>query len=210
MPYTPDERAAALELVADHGIAEAARRTGISTSTLSRWAKADGIEPGGQDSPAAQKTAAARVAAAERHAVDRSELEDVLLRRITRVGAALIAGRLERALEAEQLVDDAVARWHDCMRTERQAADFGPDAVKDARQATAQASDDVAAAQRLAIGIRDLVGVTTRALNDYLALTGVDAEGRDTGELIVELLIPEPEPADTVHAEHDLERTDTA
>lgn len=41
--YTAEQKAAALDLVAEHGTAEAARRTGINAGTIGSWATRAGI-----------------------------------------------------------------------------------------------------------------------------------------------------------------------
>lgn len=43
MQYTPDQRAEALRLLAEHGKAEAARRTGIPAGTIASWGVRNGV-----------------------------------------------------------------------------------------------------------------------------------------------------------------------
>lgn len=43
-PIDPDLRAEAVRLVAETGLAEATRRTGLARSSISRWAKAAGVD----------------------------------------------------------------------------------------------------------------------------------------------------------------------
>lgn len=136
---------------------------------------------------------------------DRTDLAELLIGKMSKVSAELLVKRLQRALEAEALVDMAAERWADCLKVERmaQAEGLGRDEVAAAKRATAEASDDLAVAHRLAIGTRDLVGILTRSVTDHLALAGIDAEERSTGEIIVELLIPEPEAGDAEVVDED-------
>jgi transposase-like protein len=76
MPYTDEQRAEAVDLYVEHGAAEAARRTGISSRSIRGWAKTADV-------------AAARdknlIDAADRLALqqkaDRAELRSVLIRK---------------------------------------------------------------------------------------------------------------------------------
>ncbi len=60
--YTDTERSEVLNLHGDHGTAETARRTGISTTTITRWVR----EAGRTVQTDQEKTATARAAGAER------------------------------------------------------------------------------------------------------------------------------------------------
>ena len=60
--YTDTDRTQALDLHTEHGTAETARRTGISTTTITRWVR----EAGRTVQTDVEKTATARAAAAER------------------------------------------------------------------------------------------------------------------------------------------------
>jgi transposase-like protein len=44
--YTPEQKMAALDLYAEHGPSEAARRCGISKNTIVSWARRGGMQPG--------------------------------------------------------------------------------------------------------------------------------------------------------------------
>ena len=89
--YTPEERAEALELLAQVGKAEAARRTGIPAGTIASWGSRSGVT-----APPAAATAvatAARVATiAERKAV----LAEELVGDIERLRRQLFAPTVER------------------------------------------------------------------------------------------------------------------
>lgn len=60
--YTDTQRSEALDLHAEHGTAETSRRTGISSTTITRWAR----EAGRTVQTDVEKTATARAAGAER------------------------------------------------------------------------------------------------------------------------------------------------
>lgn len=66
-PYTPEQRAGALELYAEHGPAEASRRSGVPSATIRQWAHRAGIT-GKRAETTAAATRAARVSWAERRA----------------------------------------------------------------------------------------------------------------------------------------------
>jgi hypothetical protein len=204
----PDEvRARALELLAVGTSIAATRRaltdqfgTSPAGSTLKRWATEAGVDRSVQPRKGGATPAEAQAARLERLAIEREDLSEMLLSKLSRGTADLLARRISRALEAEELVDIAAQRWADCLKLERMAIEeqMGTEAVRDAKRATAAASDDLAVAHRLAIGTRDLVGILTRAVTDHLAIEGIGADERDTGEIIVELLVPEPTRPDEV------------
>jgi hypothetical protein len=92
--YTPDQRDEAVRLWQEHGTAEAARRTGISGRTIVRWASEAGL----MTHDNVQKTADARVAAAERVALAWADYREQ-----EAVSAGAAAARLRRELlEASQ------------------------------------------------------------------------------------------------------------
>ena len=63
--WTPEERDAAVALVAEHGQAEAARRTGVPVGTIASWAKrAKVVAPASADR--ARRVEASQIAWAER------------------------------------------------------------------------------------------------------------------------------------------------
>lgn len=72
--WSEEERSTALELLSEHGLAEAWRQTGIPKPTLARWARAEGI--GTDHTP---KTRAATLAAQARADQMRAELRLRLL-----------------------------------------------------------------------------------------------------------------------------------
>ncbi len=74
--YTDDQRRKAVNLYIKHGTAEAARRTGISGRTITRWAKAADVS---QDRT---KTDAARQQLARRNAERRERIKTLLLEKI--------------------------------------------------------------------------------------------------------------------------------
>lgn len=215
--WSDEQRAEALELYAAHGLTEAVRRSGVPRSTLHRWAQAAGAESGSREHSHRQ-TRAARAATTAAHAAgratfaerlahladERADLAGRLLTDLAPDSAQLIARRLDRALEGDDLVADAAQRWADCLRLERLAADMGPDAVRDAQEATRSARADLEAAERLALSTRDLLAVLDRSVAGYLALEGAAADDRGAGAIVVELLIPEPEDTATVVDAADL------
>lgn len=75
--YTVEERAEAVALVAEHGLAHTWRETGIPKPTLARWADEAGVERTGTE-----KTRAATDALRERHAHLRESVRLELLEKV--------------------------------------------------------------------------------------------------------------------------------
>ncbi len=91
--YTDQQKSDAVDLYVEHGTAEAARRTGITGRTMTRWAKAAGIVS--QDR--IEKTEQARDVLAATQAEKREELRVLLLDAPIRL--------VRQALEAEKARD---------------------------------------------------------------------------------------------------------
>lgn len=190
----PRIKAGALAILVadDGGLAKAAEYAGVSKSTVSRWAKAAGISPdqyGGEGRKQTADATAARMAAVVK---DRGELDELLRQGLALPAARVIAQRLQRVEADEELIEVARNRWKDAMAVEAQASDFGPDAVRQASQATAKAKVDVLVAEAGTISTRDLVGILTRSVHDHLALNGEDADVAP-GEVSVVFTAPRPE-----------------
>lgn len=75
----PEERAVALAVYREHGLAEAHRRTEVPKSTLRRWAAAEGLDPRELAGDAVLRTDAANDAREARIAGMRLELRENLL-----------------------------------------------------------------------------------------------------------------------------------
>lgn len=73
--YTPDDRARAISVYREHGPSEAARRFGMSKSTVTRWAKAEGVS----SAEPAERTRAATQAAQMTAKQRRAKLKDATL-----------------------------------------------------------------------------------------------------------------------------------
>ena len=73
--YTPDDRARALSVYREHGPSEAARQFGMSKSTVTRWAKAEGVS----SAEPAERTRAATQAAQMTAKQRRAKLKDAML-----------------------------------------------------------------------------------------------------------------------------------
>lgn len=172
---------------------------GPSKGTIRRWL-AD-VDPDTLPDPAdTERTAAATEERRRRTAKARGELAELLVDRLARPAAELLAGRLAEAVEDEELIAAARERYTDALKMERQAsADFGPEARKDAAKVTKEARIDLKYAERRRPDVRELVGVLTRAVGDHLDLEGEEVEREQVvGDLVVELVgIPRPDPAAT-------------
>lgn len=90
--YTTADRAQAVALYREHGPTEAARRTGVPKSTVSRWAKAQGI----RTSAVSPRTAAATAASSEQARAVRTEVA-----RLTLDTAEAVLDHLTRRLAVE-------------------------------------------------------------------------------------------------------------
>lgn len=164
--YTPAEKAAAVELVREHGIAETVRRTGYPKQTLQRWAKTAGID----SAPRVLSQVAAAAEAVRLRAVD-AKVDAVALLEEQLTGAARAVGDI---VEANRLaVHMIVALPPDQIRIEVGMA--GPYPViedDDVRAAVAR----VLALRESTLPFRDLVGAQTRAVHDLALLNGEATE----------------------------------
>lgn len=203
--YRPEAIAAAMAALTDGASLDQAAEvvhelTGRrpSRGTVSTWAKNAGIDLAALArlrDPAAQ-TETARSVKAARTAAARDELGELLRDGISTAAAKLLAAKLARAAEAELVVEEAIARWRDALIVEHQAADFGPDAVKAARQATALARIDVMVAEASTPNAPELSLIVARAVRAYLQLTGEARADEEAGlgadALTVILSAPRP------------------
>lgn len=90
--YTPSQRAQAVALYREHGPTQAARRTGIPKSTISRWAKAQGV----RTAAVSPRTAAATAASSENARALRTDVA-----RLTLDTAHAVLNQLTRRLAVE-------------------------------------------------------------------------------------------------------------
>lgn len=177
--YSPEDKAAALALVEEHGTAHAHRETGIPKATLSRWTKAAGI-----DTAAIQRhhTAAATEAVRARSAEVRASTLELLEQHIAQAGDYLATVAGVNALAA-QLIARA-----DPDRIEVAVGMAGPYAVVTDPLA-AEVSKVALALAGLPLAVRDAEGLLTRAVHDLQLLRG---EATERGELLVEFDVPRP------------------
>lgn len=185
-------RREALELY-KQGVGPAAIRRwlGVAPSTLKDWAKKAGVLR-----PSVKPTKAATEARLARLEVERQNLSEVILAKLSKPAAELIRARLTEALEAEELVTQARLRYADAVRFEVQIkGDYAPNSqeVRDAKGSRREALAELDLAQELRLSIHELVGIVTRGVADHLSLEGVDTE-QVAGDLIVELKLPRPDP----------------
>jgi hypothetical protein len=124
----------------------------------------------------------------------REDLSEILLDRLTRPAADLIADRLAEAKEYEEVVTAASRRFLDALKAEEMARQFEYAEQVSARKAVVVAAAELKVALGLRTDIRDLVGVATRGIADHLALEGIFLEEREAGDIVVELLVPRPDP----------------
>lgn len=163
--YDIDQRAAAVELVREHGLASAARESRIPKTTLNRWAKAAGAS---SNAVVVSRTAAAAQAVRDR-AIDAS-YDAVTLIEAQLIGAARSIGDL---VAANQLAVELVTGLPPGAIVVKTGI-AGPYAViedQDARDAVARLL-----ALRATVPLRDLVGVQTRAVHDLALLNGEATE----------------------------------
>lgn len=94
--YTDTEKADAVAVYVEHGLAEAHRRTGIAKNNLQRWAKSAGHDLAQLTDRAAQKTAAATETRLANMAARRADLASDLMGDVQRLRAQLFAPCVER------------------------------------------------------------------------------------------------------------------
>lgn len=188
--YSDAQRTEALRLVATQGMAHAHKVTGVPKSTLSRWAKAAGVDTEGT---ARQRTAAATEAVRARAATVRLSTVELLEAHIAQAGQylATVAGANAHAADLIAGLDPDLI--------EERATIAGP--VYLATDPDALAAQKVAAALAgLPLAPRDAEGLLTRAIHDLQLLKG---EATERGELVVEFGVPRPNPGATRVVDQD-------
>lgn len=110
--YTAQQRQDALEAYVDHGLAEAARRTGVPRGTVSSWATRAGLQTtAATASRARARTDAARARWAEVSEERRQELAGRLLHEVHALAGQLQAPTLVRQVVVLSGGKDASASW---------------------------------------------------------------------------------------------------
>lgn len=180
-PYTAEQRAEALRLVETQGTAHAHKVTGVPKPTLTRWAKAAGLDT---EAAARRRTAAATEAVRARAAEVKLGTVELLEQHIAQAGDYLRTVAGVNALAAQRIA----AADPDLIKIATGIA--GPYAVVE--DADAQEAAKVALALAgLPLAVRDAEGLLTRAIHDLQLLRG---EATERGELLVEFNVPRPTP----------------
>lgn len=165
-------------------------------STVIDWGKAAGIELVTRRPRDTTPATDARLAKLDE---DRRSLSELLLGGLSRPSAELIASRLQSAVAVQETIDIARLSFTDAMKLEAQAIGDYPDPEskerKGARAAVRSARLALEIALESSVGVRDLVGVLTRAIADHLTLEGKGEDDEAVGDLIVEIHVPRPEAA---------------
>lgn len=177
----------------EEGVAAAHDVTSVPKATLSRWAKAAGIE---LDEAARARTATAAQAVRER--AERAKLDTVKLLE-DHIGEA--GSYLSAIVTANAAAAEAIAGLSDEALTVTVDDDGNVSvAVKD--EATARLRKLAMVLDTLPLAVRDAEGIVTRAIHDLQLLRG---EATERGELVVEFGgIPRPDPSATeVHQLED-------
>lgn len=188
--YPERTRKRALKVIAEEGIAAAHRATKVPRPTLSRWAKAAGIDVGEQ---ARARTAAASATVRARSAEVKASTVELLEHHIAQGGHYLgvVAGVNARAAELIASLDPS--------RLKVETGMAGPYIVVEDPEA--QAAQKVAMALAgLPYAPRDAEGLVTRAIHDLQLLNG---EATERGELVVEFSVPRPAPNASTVVEQD-------
>ena len=181
--YDDATRERALELMRDAGLAAAHHQLGIPKQTLSRWAKAGGVDLGEIVNRTRAGTAA-RAAQLAETTVDRLEY-------VLDLATTTLTRSLEALADVVELDDEDLGVWSD--ELER----FVP--PEDAR-ATAAAMRRQQLIMSTGVPLRELVGVTTRAIHDLALLKG---EATERGEIAVTFHVPRPQPQTVVVVEQE-------
>lgn len=179
-------KAEALTLLGEEGVAAAHDVTGVPKATLSRWAKAAGIE---LEEGTRKRTAHAAEAVRER--AERAKLDTVKLLE-DHIGEA--GSYLSAIVTANAAAAEAIAGLSDEALTVVVDDDGNVSvAVKD--EATAKLRKLAMVLDTLPLAVRDAEGIVTRAIHDLQLLRG---EATERGELVVEFGgIPRPDPSAT-------------
>lgn len=182
-PYSPEQRAEALRLVEAQGIAHAHRVTKVPKPTLSRWARAAGIDL----EPAARaRTKAAAAAVEERATRARLTTTELLEQHIETTGRYLSTVAHANTTAAELIAD------LDPQLIKLVATIAGTEAVIEDETAEA-AQLRARALATLPLTVRDAEGILTRAIHDLQLLRG---EATERGTIVVDFPgIPRPNPA---------------
>lgn len=178
-PYDEATKAKALAVLEASGMAEAHRRTKVPKATLSRWAKAAGVDLGEQ---ARARTATATEAVRARAAEVTAGVVEQLEQHVAQAGDYLGTVAGVNALAARLLagMDPAnIERYATIAGDRVRVTDADVDEVL--RVAEALGS--------LPLAVRDAEGVLTRAIHDLQLLKG---EATERGELVVEFSVPRP------------------
>lgn len=183
----PDEtKAEALTLMREEGVAAAHDVTGVPKATLSRWAKAAGID---LEEGTRKRTASAAEAVRER--AERAKLDTVKLLE-DHIGEA--GSYLSAIVTANAAAAEAIAGLSDEGLTVTVDED-GNVSVQIADEGTAKLRKLAMALATLPLAVRDAEGIVTRAIHDLQLLRG---EATERGELVVEFGgIPRPDPSAT-------------
>jgi len=178
-PYDEATKAKAVAQLEAEGMAATHADTGIPKATLSRWAKAAGIDLEGQ---AQDRTRAAAATVRARAAEVTASVVEQLEQHVAQAGDFLgtvagvnaYAARLLAQVDPDKLVRYATIAG-DKVRVE------DPDVDEVLRVAEAIGA--------LPLATRDAEGLLTRAIHDLQLLKG---EATERGELVVEFTVPRP------------------
>ena len=178
-PYPPKVKAEALEVLQAEGMAAAHKATGVPKPTLTRWAKAAGIDVG---ELARARTANATEAVRARAAEVTASTVELLEAHVAQAGDYLgtLAGVNALAARLIAGVDPAKLQRVTTLAGTTIAVDDD------------EVDDVVKVAQALAglpLAARDAEGILTRAIHDLQLLKG---EATERGELVVEFTVPRP------------------
>lgn len=175
----PDEvRERALEVMRVDGLAAAHEATGVPKATLSRWGRDAGVDLGA----AVERSRAASSARA-------AQLADTTVGRLEYIldlSTTVISRHMEALADVAELDDDDLGRW---------SAELGRFIPPDDRSATSKALRRQQLLASSGVPLRDLVGVTTRAIHDLQLLRG---EATERGEVSVSFAVPRPDPSTVV------------
>lgn len=177
--YPPATKAKALKVLESDGVAAAHKATKVPKPTLTRWAKAAGIDLGEQ---ARARTATASATVRARAAEVRLSAVEQLEAHIDQAGhyLATVVGLTAHAADLLADVDPAN------LKLEQGIA--GPYVVVEDKAAQ-DAQKRAMALASLPLVPRDAEGILTRAIHDLQLLRG---EATERGELVVEFTVPRP------------------
>jgi hypothetical protein len=182
-PYDEATKAKAVAQLEAEGMSATHKATGIPKGTLTRWAKAAGVDLGEQ---ARARTAAASATVRARAVEVKAGTVELLEQHIGQAGDYLSTVAGVNALAAKLIAGMDPANLGRVVTLAGTAITINDTTVDEVLKVAE-------ALGALPLAVRDAEGILTRAIHDLQLLKG---EATERGELVVEFAVPRPTPLD--------------